>query len=301
MSNAIAPGQSFGMQSAEGFTEAEEALLMRRLMPLLHRQTEKLLQGDSTSLRVEVAEELMASIRFTLRFYCTENKLPCRMLLQTDLPILFAKAQAQLLAVLKDAQTVYRRMAQSIRLLGSRSLADTLHGMANFFARYDARLFAHASPGDIDYQLCHPIPESVQGIQYIRAYLMHLAMEDALLSRLDETRTVRLLRRVNPLYGELLINLYEPVAQQVTALAFLGSGVTLLEVTHAQGAWLAEKLTATPKAEAVQLLLQAALAACARLGLETDAQRQYLMAAAETLYPRIAASPEAVHGALVTV
>ena len=58
-----APGSSEGLAP---LTAEEEAQIAQRLMPLLDLQMRRLTQGDSTSLRVEVAEELMASIRFTL-------------------------------------------------------------------------------------------------------------------------------------------------------------------------------------------------------------------------------------------
>ena len=292
-----APGSSEGLAP---LTAEEEAQIAQRLMPLLDLQMRRLTQGDSTSLRVEVAEELMASIRFTLQYGCLRQSMPYQALLGCDLQALFREAQAMLVADLAETQAYYHQLSSRIRVHGSRSLSDTLRGIGYFFSRYDVRLFAHAIPGDIDYPLCIPVPDDWLGIRYIQAYLTRLDREDALLSRLDEGRVCNLLFRVQPLYGELLINLYEPVAQQVIALEALGDGITLLETTRAQGERFYALLAGIPKQGALRLLWQAAQEACLRLGIDAPPAQRYLSATAAALYARVMASPVAVHGALAT-
>jgi hypothetical protein len=277
-------------------TDEEAAALQIRLMPLLAGQMKKKTQGDSASMREEEAAELLASVEYTLRCQLTADRLLERALLTDDLPALFAAGQKTVLDLLAKAKALYDALLPQMRLYGSRSLADTLRGIGGFFARYDARLYAHQIPADIDYQLCIPVPDEPAGVLWVLAYLTRLGIENALLARMDEARVVRLLRRVHPDYGALLINLYEPVAACVIGGALLGTGETLLEISPAQGERIRESIGGMPREAALRTLEAAARAACARLGLIGEAEQAYLAAAARALLPRLTASAEAYRG-----
>jgi hypothetical protein len=247
-------------------------------------------------MRTEEAAELLASIRYTLLCQCAAQGLPENALLTHDLAALFAAGQRTVLAILEQAKALYGAALQHVRTFGSRSLADTLRGIGGFFARYNARLYAQLIPGDIDYQLCLPVPDEPAGVLWVLDYLTRLHIENGLLQTMDETRVVRLLRRVHPHYGELLVSLYEPVAANVVGLSLLGGGEGLLEISPAQGARIYAQLSALPAEEGPAALAQAARDASARLRLTDGAQVAYLTAAARALYPRLMASPEAYRG-----
>lgn len=287
--------QTLNLQEAQ-LTEAENAALQARLLPLLAAQVRRKTQGDSASLRLETAGELLTSILFTLRCHLQAKRLPFRTLLSADLPSLFAQAQQTVLALLADTRALYDLACATIDPLGSRSLSDTLRGIGKFFAQYDARLAAHQIPADIDYPLCRPVPETLSGVIYVRTYLQHLLVEHALLSRLDAVRVRSLLRRVSSEYGELLINLYEPVAANVAGLCMLGGGITLVEITPAQGRRIRDRVAAVPPPEARATLAQAALTAYRQLGLRGLGGERYLCAASIALYPRLTADPGAFAG-----
>ena len=279
-----------------GLTKAEESTLHGRLFPLLAAQMQKKTQGDSASMRVEEAAELMDSIQFTLRCQLAAEGLPLRALLAADLPALFAAGQHTVLGLLAQAKQLYEAACASVQAFGNRSLADTLRGIGGFFARYDARLYAHQIPADIDYQLCLPVPDALCGVLWVAEYLRRLLTENALLTRFDAARVTRLLARVHPDYGALLINLYEPAAANTVGLALLGGGETLLEVTPAQGARIYGLLKPLPQAGGEAMLQNAATAACVRLGLTGNADAAYLRETARALWPRLLAAPESYRG-----
>ncbi len=281
-------------------TEAESETLAVRLLPLLDQQMRKKTQGDSASMRVEEATELMASIQFTLQCQLTAQSLSYRALLTADLGALFGAGQRSVLALRERAQRLYEAACAQVRQLGSRSLADTLRGIGGFFAHYNAYLYAHEIPADIDYQLCLPVPDALLGVVWVTDYLQRLLIENALLIKLEPERVVRLLRRVHPGYGELLINLYEPVAANVVGLNLLGGGETLLEISAAQGARIRDLLLASGDAAALAALEHAAMAACERLDITDAASVRYLKVAARALYPRVKAAPEGYRGVFAT-
>ena len=288
------------MPAEAGLTETEAETLAMRLLPLLDQQMRKKTQGDSASMRVEGAAELMASIQFTLQCQLTAQALPKRALLTADLGALFGAGQRTVLALRERAQRLYETVCVQVHQFGSRSLADTLRGIGIFFARYDAYLYAHQIPADIDYQLCLPVPDALLGVVWVTDYMQRLMVENTLLTSLESARVVRLLRRVHPSYGELLINLYEPVAANVVGLSLLGSGETLLEIDAAQGERIRNQLLTDGDAAALTALERAAYAACKRLDIADAASARYLAATARALYPRVKAAPEGYRGVFVT-
>lgn len=283
-------------EAQEVCTPAEQEALQARLWQLWEKQFTRKTQGDHSSLRVETAQELMESILFTLRFYLQAQGLSVRLLLTQPAEPLFAAAQQALLQAVADTQELYLRACATVRPFQSRTLAESLRGIAPFFRLYDARLAAHSIPADIDYPLCEPVPDTPAGVCYIRSYLNRLCLENALLTRFNPDRVLRLLTRSCPDYRNAPVNLYEPIAACVTGLALLGGGETLLEITPAQGERLASLINSQTHVQAHRLLADAAKAACLRLGLADSPSVRYLQRASVALYPRLTAAPGSERG-----
>lgn len=278
------------------FSPAQDAEWNRRLLLLLAEQMRRRTQGDSASVRVEEAAELMESIRYTLAFYVQTQRLSPADALVEEPRAQFARAQRKLLDVLAQTRRLYDAALAAVQPLGSQSLQGTLRGLGVFFTCYDARLYAHRIHADMDYPLCLPVPDAPAGVLWVQTYLLRLLTENALLTRLEPARVARLMARVCPEYRTLPINLYEPVAFNATGLALLGGGETLAELTLAQAEHVRDMLTALPREAAQAQLTLAARRACLRLGLATEADARYLALAAQAMLPRLHASPAAVRG-----
>lgn len=289
------------LTDGEPWTAEESDMLESRLWTLLEKQIKRKTQGDSTSLRVEEVAALMESVTFTLATHLQANGLPSRTLLTGNIDALFGAAQGSLLRFFSEAKQLYGLALRTVIPLRSRSLRDTLRGIGAFFQAYDTRLYAHLIPAEIDYQLCHPVPESMLGVCYIREYLQRLLIENDLISRFDPLRVMALLRRTCPDYGELLVNLYEPVAANAIGLSLLGGGETLLEILSTQGEQIRDLLSRNTPHDAHALLQVATSEACRHLSITAPASKRYLTEAAEALYPRIIASSESYRGAFSVI
>ncbi len=274
--------------------EAEE--IQARLWTLLTKQVRLYTQGDHSSLREEEAAELLQSLIFSLQTELHKNGLPMRALLTCDLAAMLKAAQHTLHLQVQTADTLYRIALRSVAVFGSCSLTDTLEGIGQFFRLYDIRLHAHQIPASIDYPLCVPVPETLRGVLYIRAYLDRLLLENKLITRFAPARVTALLERSSPDYRELLQNLYEPVAANVVGLSLLGGGEALLEISDAQAVRIHTLLASLPEAQAYARLSQAAHDACGRLKLAGEDSVDYLAQAAQSLYPRLVLSPESAAG-----
>ena len=284
------------MLGGDTLTPEEETHLHARLWSLLAAQAKRKTQGDSSSLRIEDAQELLQSIQYTLSVHLQAQAFPVRKLLTENLFPIFQAAQKTLFAQVETTHRLYLAALSQVKTFDNRSLADTLAGIGQFFKLYDYRLYAHEIPADIDYQLCQPVPETYLGVSYIHEYLMRLLIENAMITRFDSVRVSALLARACPDHRDLLINLYEPVTANVLGQALIQGGLTLLEVTPTEAMRIQALFTQSDAAKANAMLRTASDVACNRLAITDVLSRQYHARTALSLYPRILASSSSAYG-----
>lgn len=216
-------------------TDAEEGLWQEKLAVLLVRQIALYTANESSSVPTAAARELLRGVLFFLAVpeepggggeadraarICT--------LLSCDLADELAHGQhrAQRDAALTIA--LWRKVVAALPPLENRSLRDTLRSIGRGFRRYDTRFFPQRFDCDIDYQLSQSVSESLLGINYVNRYLIDLAAENILLTRLPQGEVRAVLERSCPDWRGLLVNLYAPAAANALARTLLGGeGLTL--------------------------------------------------------------------------
>lgn len=239
------------------------------LWQLLARQTALYTLGESTSIPAYDAVRLLHSACFVLG---VDPNAPdvgrMRELLAEGVPQAFERGVVRLEGEARRAEGLWREVCLAAPQLKSRALRDTLESLRGFARRYDARFFAHEIPADIDYPLSLPVAEDVQGVLYVTAYLERLLAECRFLRLFDVQRCRDILRAVHPEYGELIVNLFEPVAACALGCALAGCPVRPLvadaaasELAHGVLSGAAAKICAELRiqdAETVRLLHHAA-------------------------------------------
>lgn len=265
-------------QRAGVFTGRED-----ELYALLAEQTFLFTMGESASVTEENAKELIRGIK-----YCIE--LHVRM---------HGNADAALKTLFSLGRDDVRRLANRGRLLlaqaksrqppvVNKAYRETLDAVRSFFGNYDDGLFAHAVPCDIVYPLCCPADESLQGIEFINAYLRALNTEADFLRLFDADALKALYLRVSPDFSELVTGLYAPAAEAAVGRALLCLPPDALTIDDSEmKAMLATVASAAGDAEKVRAMLyDAAARVC--LGFGAGARTtEYLTKAAEDMAPRL--------------
>ena len=270
-------------------TTHEEARTRARanLLELLLAQAQRYTQGGSTSLPRETMDELLASLCYTLGIDPKKGDSALLPLALGDPHERYAKALDQLRNKTDCARMLAGQLCLSAPALDCIALHSTLRSIVAGLDGYDPRFFAHRVPGDIDYQLMRPVPERVQGVDYILAYLTRLDAELRFLSRLPLHRVLALLDGFAPDWRELVANLYAPVATNALGLALLGADPRRLHITQAQRDELMLLLGNLPAEIIEERLFAASRAVCRVLDLKDESDAALLLSLAIDLAPRV--------------
>ncbi len=162
----------------KNITEEEKILIEIKLWKLLGKWTERYTMGDSTSVPVEIAEELLKSISFSIGLELKKFKNPTKALIEKDLYDLLRDSWIEIEALMEDGKKLLDDVRNSSSNIENISYNDTLNEIEGSFKKYDYRFFAHKIECSIDYQLSNPVAEELQGIEYINEYLKRLLIEN---------------------------------------------------------------------------------------------------------------------------
>jgi hypothetical protein len=208
--------------AAHSVVSPEDAVAFQhRFLQLVERRTAIYTMGDSTSVPKHVAVDLLRSVCFVLGIDFSYPEVPER-LLHVDLEDEFRRRLADIERKVESAGQLWRDVCAAMPPIANIALQDTLTSIGDFPAQYDFRSMAHEIPCSIDYPPCHPVPESLLGVEYIDEYLRRLLVEVDFLRRFEPDACVRVLDRSCPDYVGLLVNLYEPIAINVIDRAVIG-------------------------------------------------------------------------------
>ena len=235
-------------------------------------------------------DELLASLCYTLGIDPKKGDSALLPLALGEPHERYAKALDQLRNKTDCARMLAGQLCLSAPALDCLALHSTLRSIVAGLGSYDPRFFAHRVPGDIDYQLMRPVPERVQGVDYILAYLTRLDAELRFLSRLPLHRVLALLDGFSPEWRELVANLYAPVAANALGLALLGGDPRRLHIGDAQRAVLLNLLGNCSVTIIEERLFAAARTVCRTLDLREEDDTALLLSLALDLAPRVHAA-----------
>lgn len=252
----------------------------KELYPILERQVKLYTMGDSSSLPIEAVRELLYSINF-----CIETHLICgsESAAASSLVQVFEGGQRDVWQLTEDTKILLRVAEETDPGYGSVAYMDTIRAIDDFFRSYDMRFFAHDIPCMIDYPLCHPVPETLQGVRYISEYLRRLIIENRFCGCFTRQNAERVLNSHQSEYRELVINLFEPVFACAAGLALLNRDTSCLRLSADACEQLHRLFWPWDEEQAKIRLREAANRLCVRFRLWDTGMRNYLINTAESL------------------
>ena len=278
------------IQIEQNITEEDKVLIEVKLWTLLGRWTERYTMGDSTSVPVEIAEELLKSICFSLGLELKGSKNPTKILIEEDLEELLKASWIKIEAMIATGKKLLEEVRKTSSNIENISYNDTLNEIQSFFNKYDYRFFAHKIECSIDYQLSNAVSERLEGIEYINEYLKRLLIENKFCEVFSRQKIINILNSYCPDYKGLLINIFEPVLTNAIGLEALNEYIFKLEISKIEQEMLLKLFKNLSKEKRLDKLIEVADRLCRTLGIIDKESIEYIKKTAISIYPRVEVS-----------
>ncbi len=278
---------SDNIQIDKNISEEDKMLIEFKIWNLLGKHTERYTMGDSTSVPIEIAEELLNSICFSLGLELRELMNAKELLMEEDISDLLKASWSKIASLMERGKKLLEAVRKSSPNIENISYKDTLNEIDKFFNKYDYRFFAHKIDCSIDYQLSNAISEKLQGIEYINEYLKALLIENEFCICFDKDNIIYILNSYCSDYKELLINIFEPILTNAIGLDILGRDILTLEISALQRETLLGIFRNLSKTEILVKLDSSAKSVCDILGIVDNEKIEYIQKTAVNIYPRI--------------
>lgn len=261
-------------------TELPDELYM-----VLRERIARYTMGDSSSVPVDTARRLLEGI-----LYCADL---CRRIPPDDLT-----SNASLSSREKAGAVTAKRLERRARMLlyearrkqppiTNRTFRETLSALPSFFRAYEADYFPQEIPCSFDYPLCHPISESLLGVEYLLDYLRHWLLESVFLRAFSAVALESLYKRYYIDYEDLLVNLFLPVAEMATLCALVNAPVRSLTLSPAEYEAASQLVLLADASTAETTILAAAEGVLLQLGINSAPLKDELRRTAQDLLIRL--------------
>lgn len=210
----------------------ESERIQLECLKLLADCTERFTKGKSSSVRVEIAQGIMASNLFTIGLYL--KSLP------NVTAVLFHIVNEPIEKLYEYGHGILKRKINVahyfFHLVGKTKLQTQNHaynttidqGFKPFFDTYEINFHAHEIPSDIDYQLIHPVTD-LAGVEFVIQYLENLYYENLFCSYFDATVIDEVMCGYDESYKNLLDNICEQVLQNALGCQLLNKPLSSLD------------------------------------------------------------------------
>jgi hypothetical protein len=265
------------------------ANIQGELQALIAEQTAKYTSGESSSIRIETAQQLLRSIYYCLGFRLkevkgTEDQL--ELLKSTRLKTLFLAGMESIKKCLQDAKELFFEVKTKRLIVHNYAYDDTIiNGLDVFFVNYNYRFAAHETPCDIDYPLSKDIMDFT-GVEYMYRFLFSLRAENRFCSYFSNKEIENILRGYSKYYKEDLLNIYEIVLCNVLACVMCEKEWTELSITEDDRRLLEKRLAKDNQKELQERLFKAFADVCSSMDFN-ELEIKYLREIIPSLTVRI--------------
>lgn len=254
----------------------EQQRLMAQMYVLLGKQVKSYhrcrYMGENSSVLVELAQELMASMEYTI-------ELAGGLAAVRDAEVALRIGQEQLKAMAKKAQNKLELVTATAPAWQTDCRWEALQCLHRYLVAYDPLHLAHHGPDDLFYPLPIAIPDTVQGIHLALFYINVLWQENQIMGAFHDEALEELWNRL----PADTLNQCEQVILNAVGRELISDGTQKLTLTEAETDRLRDLLSAVPMRETIE---RSAELLCRQLDLGKNAS-DYLCEAAACLVRRI--------------
>ena len=225
--------------------KAEIEGIQFQILDILKENVNYYTKAESCSVKVEVAEQLILSIYYTIGIYLKSKSIMrerIKLIKENKMKELFLKGEKLLRIKVEEGKRLLEHVQKTKLKTGNIAYLDTIdYGIPPFFKEYDIRFSSHEAPGSIDYPLAIDEMDLV-GIEYILEYLTKLNYENMFCSNFDNEEIQFLLKGYDKNCDHLLINIFELVLTNYLGCVLIGKEGRSLNITEIDRYYLRNKM-----------------------------------------------------------
>jgi len=243
------------------FTDSDIERLQYECLAFLAHKVERFNAGDSSSIRVEKAQDIMTSNIFTIGLWLKTYQNPddaITAIHNEQIAGLYQKGRKRIDTIVAATKAVHFKILQ--QLVDTQNVfyrATIVDGIRGFFKLYYPDFGAHEVHITADYPIYNTMP-NLAGIEFIHAYLTSLYYENQFCQRFSSGDIHHLLCGYEEDYQELLINLYEPVLIAAIGCVLAGTDAHILDITEDGAIYLNRFFVGKAKTEILASIQSAA-------------------------------------------
>lgn len=204
-------------------------------LELIAEKTKRYTSGDSSSVRVEVAENIMRSNFYTVGIFLKSFSVPddaIRSLKETSITKLYYLGRELIKTKLQSAKYFHSVILKNrIKTYNYTYTSTIVDGIIGFFKIYDADFDSHEIHITADYPLCNPVVD-LAGIEFIQKYLESVHFENIFCKCFSNETIHHLLCGYDNQYKDLIFNLFEQVLTAAIGCMLAGTEVRSLTVSR---------------------------------------------------------------------
>lgn len=236
-------------------------------------------KDESSSVMVEVAENLVQGIDYTIGIYLKtfDNiELIIEELKNNSIINMLKMGNDLIKKKVAENKELLRFIQENKLKIDNYAYNDTIDcGYLVFFKEYDYFFVPNKTHGPVDYQLYMDNINYV-GIEYISNYLETLNLENEFCYKFDINEINELLKGYDKNYELLLINIFELVIINSLGLIICGKSLNSLNISNIDREYIKNKLSKLPEGELQEALLKYADRCCEILDIRNKALINYI-------------------------
>jgi hypothetical protein len=271
-------------------TDSELENIQMQSIQILTKQSEYYTSGDSSSIKVEIAEGILQSIFYSIGSYLksfVDINTSIEVLKQRPLLELYKHGKKLIRIQVDSAKELLYTLQNDSIITDNYAYNDTIqNGVQVFFTTYDVDFAAHDTPASIDYPLSNDKMELV-GIDYINNYLEKLSLENQFCKNFSEYDIYCLLRGYDEYNKELLINIFGLVLTNLIGSLLVNPNELQLNIRPLDRKYLQQKLEKLSKDKLDKVLKEVSKQLCKELNILDGLLQKHIIATVVDLSARL--------------
>ncbi|MEG0771298.1 MAG: DUF6179 domain-containing protein [Clostridia bacterium] len=218
-------------KNANLITDNEIEKIQSSCLLLLKDKLHALTNGESGSVRTEVAESIMKSNLYTVGVFLKSFTDPVdalNLLKTKTIPEIYKLSKIRIDRLIKNSKQLYFLVRKNLIKTKNFAYVSTIvAGIKGFFKCYNAEFHANEIPITCDYPTLIQV-KNVVGIEFIERYLHYIYYENTFSNLFSAEQIHYLLCGYDEHYEDLIFNIYEQILVTAMGIAILKGNVKSL-------------------------------------------------------------------------